>query len=153
GAEPMKIHVLQKWMGCHGALLTGLLGLALACASAQALWAADVLERGYNKFRTGANSAETILTPANVRSSANQFHKRFVMKVDGKIEGSPLYASGVTIASGTHHVVYVATMHNTVYAFDADTGAQLSARWLGNPITGNDLHAVKPPGATIHTEW
>jgi outer membrane protein assembly factor BamB len=149
----MKIHALQKRMGRHGTLLTGLLGLALVCSMSEALWAADVLERSYNKFRTGANTAETILTPANVRSSANQFHKRFVMTVDGKIEGSPLYASGVTIAGGTHNVVYVATMHNTVYAFDADTGTQLSARWLGNPITGSDLNAVKPPWATIHGEW
>ena len=109
-----------------------LLGFALACWSVAAFGVVNVLERSYNKFRTGANHAETILTPANVKSSANQFHKRFVMKVDGKIEGSPLYASGVSIAGGTHNVVYVATMHNTVYAFDADTGAQLSARWLGH---------------------
>lgn len=47
------------------------------------------------------------------------------MKVDGKIEGSPLYASAVAIAGGIHNVLYVATMHNTVFAFDADTGAQL----------------------------
>ncbi|MGH8625482.1 MAG: PQQ-binding-like beta-propeller repeat protein [Gammaproteobacteria bacterium] len=151
----MKISVLQERTCYRGALLpgAGLLALAVACSSSEALWAVDVPERSYNKFRTGANTAETVLTPANVRSSANQFHKRFVMKVDGKIEGSPLYASGVTIAGGTHSVVYVATMHNTVYAFDADTGTQLSARWLGNPITGSDLHAVKPPGSTIHGEW
>jgi hypothetical protein len=111
----------------------------------------NVLERGYNRFRTGANTAETVLTPANVQSSANQFHKQFVMRVDGKIEGSPLYASTVSIAGGTHNVLYVATMHNTVFAFDADTGAQLSARWLGNPVTGGDLHNLKP--ATIHSEW
>ena len=73
------------------------------------------------------------------------------MNVDGKIEGSPLYASGINIAGGTHNVVYVATMHNTVFAFDADNGAQLSARWLGAPVTGNDLHALKP--MTIHSEW
>lgn len=148
----MKICVLQEWTCYRGALLAGagLLALAVACSSSEA-WAVDVPERSYNKFRTGANTAETVLTPANVRSSANQFHKRFVMKVDGKIEGSPLYASRVTIAGGTHSVVYVATMHNTVYAFDADTGTQLSARSLGNPITGSDLHAVKP--RTIHGEW
>src|SRR4030095_9061097 len=104
-----------------------------------------------NKFRTGVNAAETILTPANVASSANRFHRRFVMKVDGKIEGSPLYASGVAIAGGTHNVLYVATMHNSVYAFDADTGAQLSVRSLGNPVTGQDLQHLKPH--TIHPEW
>jgi outer membrane protein assembly factor BamB len=111
----------------------------------------NVTERSYNQNRTGVNEAETILTPANVSASTNQFHRRFVMKVDGKIEGSPLFLSGVTIAGGVHNVVYVATMHNTVYAFDADTGAQLSARWLGDPVVGEDLGRLKP--ITIHREW
>jgi hypothetical protein len=133
------------------ALLIGLaLGATAAWSSSEAL-GADVLERSYNGFRTGANTAETVLTPANVRSDANQFHRRFVLPVDGKIEGSPLYASDVDIAGGSHDVVYVATMHNTVYAFDADTGQQLSARWLGNPVIGEDLNRLKP--ITIHTEW
>jgi outer membrane protein assembly factor BamB len=127
------------------------IGGAIACALAVPLGAADVLERSYNRFRTGANTAETVLTPANVRSSANQFHRRFVMRVDGKIEGSPLYAAAVPIAGGTHDVVYVATMHNTVYAFDADTGQQLSARSLGAPTAGDDLARLKPD--TIHHEW
>jgi hypothetical protein len=113
--------------------------------------AGDVLERSYNGLRTGVNAAETVLTPANVASSANQFHKRFVMPVDGKIEGSPLYLSGVSIAGGTHDVVYVATMHNTVFAFDAATGAKLSSRQLDDPVIGADLHRVKP--TTIHDEW
>src|SRR5712691_1904140 len=149
----MKIHRLQKRTGRRGALLAGagLLGLAVVCSSSQALGAVNVLERSYNKFRTGANTAETVLTPANVASSANRFHKQFTIEVDGRMEGSPLYASGVTMAGGTHNVLYVATMHNTVYAFDADTGTQLSARWLGTPITGNDLRALKP--TTIHAEW
>ncbi len=135
----------------HTALLIALaLGSTVAWPGAGAL-AADVLERSYDAFRTGANTAETVLTPANVRSDANQFHRRFVLPVDGKIEGSPLYAAGVAIAGGTHDVVYVATMHNTVYAFDADTGQQLSARWLGHPVIGEDLHTLKP--VSIHTEW
>ena len=128
----------------------GLLGLAVA-SSSLALGPVNVLERSYNKYRTGAGTAETVLTPANVKSTANLFHKQFVMKVDGKIEGSPLYASAVAIAGGIHNVLYVATMHNTVFAFDADTGAQLSVRWLGTPITGFDLGVLKP--VTIHSEF
>src|SRR5687767_188137 len=62
------------------------LAIAIAYAALVTLGAVDVLERSYNGFRTGANTAETTLTPANVRSSANQFHRRFVMNVDGKIE-------------------------------------------------------------------
>src|SRR5208282_3783191 len=130
--------------------VAGLFGL-LAWSSPAALADVNVLERSYDPFRTGANTAESTLTPANVSSGANQFHRQFVMSVDGKIESSPLYASGINIAGGTHNVVYVATMHNTVFAFDADSGAQLSARWLGAPVTGADLHALKP--MTIHSEW
>lgn len=149
----MNMSLLGEWKFRRRPLsvLALLLGLALTGGNAQALGLFNVLERSYNPLRTGANTAETTLTPANVKSGANQFHKRFVMKVDGKVEGSPLYASGVAIAGGTHNVVYVATMHNTVYAFDADTGTQLSARWLGNPVTGNDVHTLKP--FTIHKEW
>ena len=129
---------------------TGCVGLALAYpAIAQGPF--NVLERSYNRYRTGANTSETILTLANVTSSANQFHKQFVLKVDGKIEGSPLYASAIAIAGGTHNVIYVATMHDTVFAFDADNGTQLSSRSLGTPITGYDLGVLKP--ATIHSEF
>jgi hypothetical protein len=122
-----------------------------ACSSAKAQETVNVPERSYNAFRTGANTAETILAPENVKSSTNQFHKRFVMDVDGKIEGSPLYASAINIAGGVHNVVYVATMHNTVFAFDADSGALLSTRLLGNPVTGSDLQTLKP--TSVHREW
>ena len=141
--------MLRQTTPRHG-LQTVLVLLALSC-SIPMLAAVNVPERSYNPNRTGANTAETILTPANVSSTANQFHKQFVMKVDGKIEGSPLYASSIQIAGGTHNVIYVATMHNTVFAFDADNGNQLSAQWLGTPVTGLDLQNLKP--ATIHTEW
>ena len=85
----------------------GLLGLPVV-SSSLALGRVNVLERSYNKYRNGADTAETVLTPANVESTANLFHKHFVMKVDGKIEGSPLYASAVAIAGGIHNVLYVA---------------------------------------------
>ena len=45
--------------------------------------------------------------------------------VDGKVDAEPLYLSHLTIASATHNVVYVATEHDSLYAFDSDTGAQL----------------------------
>jgi outer membrane protein assembly factor BamB len=71
------------------------------------------------------------------------------MSVDGKIEGSPLYASGINIAGGTHNVIYIATMHNTVYAFDADTGVQLSARGgLGTRSRGAICRRSNPPQFT-----
>ena len=74
--------------------------------------------------RTGQNTQETILTPANVNSS--QFGKVFATAVDGYVYAQPLYVPNVAnIAGGTHNVLYVATEHDSLYALDADSGAVL----------------------------
>src|SRR5580658_4914241 len=74
--------------------------------------------------RTGQNLSETILTPANVKSST--FGKLATLNVDGKVDAQPLYVPHLTIPSqGTHNVLYLATEADSLYAFDADTFAQL----------------------------
>jgi outer membrane protein assembly factor BamB len=84
----------------------------------------DVTTYHNDVARTGQNLNETILTLANVNSS--QFGKLFVISVDGRVNGQPLYLGGVTIPNqGTHNVLYVVTEHGSVYAVDADTGANL----------------------------
>jgi len=70
--------------------------------------------------RTGANTQETILTTTNVNST--QFGKLFSVTLDGQVFAQPLYLSNVSIAGGTHNVVYLATEHDSVYAIDADSG-------------------------------
>ena len=99
--------------------------LLLLCAFAGGLAAAtpDVLTYHNDNARTGQQLNETILTPANVNSST--FGRLFVISVDGKVDAEPLYVAGISIAGGTHNVLVVATEHDSVYAFDADSGATL----------------------------
>src|SRR5690348_11897429 len=96
------------------------LWLLLATATAPHLAAqVDVLTANYNNARTNANLNETILNTFNVNPS--QFGKLFSLPVDGFVNNQILYLHGVSIpGKGTHNVVYAATHHNSVYAFDAD---------------------------------
>jgi hypothetical protein len=78
----------------------------------------QVLTRQYNSARTGATLTESTLTPANVNASA--FGKIFTFPVDGDVYAQPLYMPRVEIpGKGVHDVLFVATEHDSVYAFDA----------------------------------
>jgi hypothetical protein len=69
--------------------------------------------------RQGQVTNETLLTTANVTSK--RFGKLFSYDVDGFVVAQPLYVPNVSIPGmGTHNVVYVATQHDSIYAFDAD---------------------------------
>jgi Bacterial Ig-like domain (group 2) len=77
--------------------------------------------------RSGLNAAEKSLTPLNV--SAATFGKLFSYLVDGYAYGEPLLMSNVTINGSKHNVVYVATEHDSVYAFDADNYGSGAPLW------------------------
>ena len=93
----------------------------------------------------GWDSTETALTPADVAPLS--FGKVFNTRVDGKVDAQPLVVAGVTIpGQGVHNVLYVATEHDSVYAFDADSGAFLwRVSMLGpgevpsDPVHGNQI--------------
>jgi hypothetical protein len=74
-----------------------------------------------NNMRTGLNAAETALTASNVNPA--QFGKLFSLPVDGQIFGQPLYVPSVSTGSAVHNVLVVATQHDSVYAWDADTAS------------------------------
>src|SRR2546427_2557049 len=86
--------------------------------------------------RTGQNLKEYALSPANLSSST--FGALFSCPVDGYIYASPLYVVGLNIGGQTRNVIFIATEHDSVYAFDADSPAcvQLwSTSFLSSGVT------------------
>jgi len=93
---------------------------ALADAHPVAAQLVSVTTYHNDNSRRGLNETETILTHANV--NPNQFGKLFSYKTDGYSYTQPLYLPGVNIPGlGVHNIIYVATEHDTIYAFDADS--------------------------------
>src|SRR5262249_45437613 len=118
------------WQRCS--LLVGL--LLLGITSATGVLGASVTTRSYDNTRTGWNQNETTLSPSNV--SPNTFNKVQELRVDDKIEASPLYVADVNTISGPHDLLIVATTNNTVYAFDAKNETQVWSKSLGNAVEG-----------------
>src|ERR1700690_761023 len=100
----------------------GMVAAALCSVFASPLSAqVNVTTYHNDNSRTGQFVQETVLTPLNVKST--KFGKLFSVAVDGWVYAQPLYLSNVSIAGGTHNVLYVATEHDSLYAIDADSGA------------------------------
>ena len=109
-----------------------------------------VLTYHNDNARTGRNLQERLLTPANVRTAT--FGKLFSYSVDGYVYAQPLYVSNVPIGGRLRNVLYVATEHNSVYAFDADSAEQLWQVSFIDPANGITTvpyqDTASPPGYT-----
>jgi PQQ-like domain len=109
-----------------------LLAALPVCLAAQV----GILTNRYDNFGTGANTHETVLNAKNV--NAAEFGKLYSYPVDGSVYAQPLYVPSVKIAGrGAHNVLFVATMNDKVYAFDADKDAPpFWTRDFTNPSAG-----------------
>lgn len=117
-----------------------------------------VVMRSFDVARTGANTNEEALTPQHVGS--NLLRKLFSLKFDDdpRLEAQPLYVPGVHMSDGkTHDIVYICTMANNVWAFDANDGALIWKKGIGeghpitpkpNPGGGNEIDLFE-----INIKW
>ena len=123
-----------------------------ASAAVPAATQVAVLTEHNDISRTGQNTNEVFLKPANV--NVNHFGKLFRQATDGYIVGQPLYLSEVLFPDGsTHNVVYIATQHDSVYAFDADSSLDDNAAPLWytsfiNPAAGITSVPISDHGCT-----
>ncbi|HEY7304253.1 MAG TPA: RICIN domain-containing protein [Bryobacteraceae bacterium] len=129
---------MQSFASLSSHFVIHLAALMLGIGSQLSRAQVNVLTHHNDNFRTGQNLAERILTPSIVNSST--FGKLFEVPMDGKVDGQPLYVTGLRIPGrGIHNVAFAATEHDSVYAFDADTG---SVYWhvslLGSGETTSD---------------
>jgi uncharacterized protein (TIGR03437 family) len=120
---------------------------ALAAMAASAAAQNAVVTYQYDNSRAGFNPRELALTKSNVTSS--QFGKLFSYKVDGYLYAQPVYLPGVRIpGKGLHNVVYAVTEHDSVYAFDADSGGGASSAPLWHVSFLNSAAGVTSVPAT-----
>jgi hypothetical protein len=132
GTNSSSYTISQTTLGQTGAQIYVKVSNAVSSATSQTVTltvnavqtsSVNVLTYHNDVARTGQNLNETTLTTANVKSA--NFGIVGNMSVDGGVDAEPLYVSNLTLGGGVHNVVYVVTENDSVYAFDADTFAQL----------------------------
>ncbi|MDB6108766.1 MAG: C-terminal target protein [Pedosphaera sp.] len=102
-----------------------------------------VLTQHNDLARTGANLQETSLNVANVNT--NQFGLIFTRAVDDQVYAQPLVMTNVSLGTnGTHNIVIVATVNDSVYAFDADDISVTNAYWQTNFLSANVVAPSTP---------
>jgi hypothetical protein len=138
-----------------GIILAALLVVFGALQTQLAAAQTSVLTWHYNNARNAVDSTETVLTPANV--NVRGFGKLYTQTLDGLVVGHPLYMPGLSIpGSGVHNVVFVATMEDTVYAFDVENPTA-PALWTTSLLTYSPAGAIpvgdKFKGCQVTTGW
>ena len=125
--------------------LLGLVALVFDASGAPG----QVTTSQYDHFRTGATLYEKTLTPQNVNEQ--EFGKLGAFKVDGAVYAQPLFIPAVEIpGKGTHDVLFVATEHDSVYAFDAYCGRQ--AFWTKR-VARNPFPRVTCSAPSFSRRW
>ena len=143
-----------RFRSLKSSVLLTALGLAALgpLSSPRASAQVAVLTQNNDNARTGANTAETVLTPAAV--GAGQFGKLFTLAgLDASVNGQALYVPGVTVNGAAHNVLYAYTSDNRDHsncglnAFDADTGIPLWHTLLPLSATYTTATPVIDPAA------
>lgn len=105
-----------------------------------------VLTHHNDLSRTGMNLNESQLNITNVNT--NQFGLVFSRAVDDQIYAQPLLMTNVNILGrGTHNILLVATVNDTVYAFDADDASATKPYWMTSFIKAPNI--VPPSNADM----
>jgi len=121
------------------------MAVALFLSAGAARAQVDVLTANYDNNRTSANLNEWILNAGNV--TPDRFGKLYSYPVDGEVYAQPLYVHSLNIpGTGVRNVLYVATMHNSIYAFDADASGGTAPLWHLNLGTSVDPASFSLPG-------
>jgi chitodextrinase len=135
--------------GTHTVTATNSINLAYTASAAVAVTDLTGVTTWHNdNARTGQNLQEYALTPTTVASGF--FGKRWSCPLDGTVYAQPLYMANVSIGGGTHNVLLVETMNDTIYAFDADNGS-CTPYWQNSyisPSAGTGITTISSANAT-----
>jgi hypothetical protein len=121
-----------KFQGVSGSL-THDVSAPIVVTSTAVNTGTDIVTYHFDNARTGLNPSETHLTPASVTSKT--FGLIRILNADGKVDAQPLYLASLMIGGQRHNVVYAESEHDSVFAFDADSGAQL---WKKSVLGANE---------------
>ena len=148
GADSPTYAIAETSASDDGAVFTATVSNSSGSATSESalltVYSIDVLTYHNDNARTGQYLAETTLTPGNVNQA--HFGKINFLPMDGRVDATPLYASKVTVPNnGVHNLLIAASENDSVYAFDADTGAIV---WQVSMLKAGETPSNDPSGVT-----